>query len=466
MSDLMVSVAGIRGIIGDSFTPDVIVKYVTAFARYCKEGTIIVGRDTRPSGKQISDLVCSTLNMCGIDVVDVGIATTPTIEMGVIYHEAAGGIAITASHNPINWNALKFFGSDTLFLDESQGKELQEILESINIKEKENKISDFFVGHEKLGETTLDIDNNVKNFHIKKVLDIPYINKSDIRKKEFKVVLDCVNGAGSAIMPDILVALGCTVTKLSCDLSGIFTHGAEPLPENLTEISEFIKNGNYDLGMVVDPDSDRLALVSDAGVPLGEEYTLAMVTDLIMSKVKTDTGINVSTSMVIDDICARYGAKVFRTKVGEVNVSKRMIKEKCIVGGEGNGGIILPEVHPGRDAIVGAALILQYLMEKDDFISNIFADLPSFFIIKDKISIDGLDYDKLINTIIESETKNNATIDEIDGVKLIFDKDKNDKYWIQMRKSNTEPIARIFVEAISEERAKEILDSFRDRYKI
>ena len=466
MSDLMVSVAGIRGIIGDSFTPDIIVKYVTAFAKYCKEGTIVVGRDTRPSGKQVSDLVCSTLNMCGIDVVDIGIAATPTIEMGVIYHEAAGGIAITASHNPINWNALKFFGSDTLFLDEEQGKELQEILKDINDKEKQNKISDFYVEHNKLGKTTLDTEEHVKNFHIQKVLDIPYINKSNIRKREFKVVLDCVNGAGSAIMPDLLVALGCTVSKLSCDLSGIFTHGAEPLPENLAEISEFIKAGNYDIGMVVDPDSDRLALISDAGIPLGEEYTLAMVNDLIMSKVKTNTAVNVSTSMVIDEIAARYDSKVFRTKVGEVNVSKKMIAENCIVGGEGNGGIILPEVHPGRDAIVGAALVLQYLLEKDDFVSNIFADLPSFFIIKDKISIEGLDYDELIDDIVSKEKTNNAIIDKIDGVKLIFDSGEGNKHWIQMRKSNTEPIARIFVEATSEEIAKEILKDFKNRYEL
>jgi len=466
MSELMVSVAGIRGIIGDSFTPDIIVKYVTAFAKYCKEGTIIVGRDTRPSGKQVSDLVCSTLNMCGIDVVDVGIATTPTIEMGVIYHKAAGGIAITASHNPINWNALKFFGSDTLFLDEDQGKELQTILKDINDKEKQNEISDYYVEHDKLGITALDSDDCIKNFHIKKVLDIPYINKSAIRKKEFKVVLDCVNGAGSAIMPDLLVALGCTVSKLSCNFSGIFTHGAEPLPENLTEISEFMKKGNYDIGMVVDPDSDRLALVSDAGIPLGEEYTLAMVTDLIMSKAKTNTAVNVSTSMVIDEVAARYNAEVYRTKVGEVNVSKRMIRENCIIGGEGNGGIILPEVHPGRDAIVGAALILQYMLEKDDFVSNIFADLPSFYIIKDKISIDGLDYDKLVNDIISKEKLNNAVVDEIDGVKLIFDSGEGKKYWIQMRKSNTEPIARIFVEATNKEIAKSVLDDFKSKYDL
>lgn len=444
----MVSVAGIRGIIGDSLTPNVLMDYISAFSEFCGEGTIVVGRDSRPSGKQISDIVCATLNMCGHNVIDLGIATTPTVEMGVQLYQGCGGIAITASHNPAEWNALKFFNGDTLFLDQEQGIELQGILKSRIFK---------YVTHDKMGKTEFKSEE-VKKYHIQKVLDIPYINKSEIRKRNFKVAIDCVNGAGGVILPDILVDLGCSVTKINCEPTGIFPHGAEPLPENLGEICQVIKEGNYDVGMVVDPDSDRLALISDAGVPLGEEYTLAMIADLILSKEKSDFAVNVSTTRAMDDIATRYGVNIYRTKVGEINVTQKMLKENCIFGGEGNGGVILPQVHPGRDAIVGAALILQYLLEKDDFVTNIHATLPQYHILKDKTSIEGLDYDKVIAEILKEEDEN--SIDTIDGVKI-----NKEDYWVQLRKSNTEPIVRLFVEAETKEKAAEILEIYKAKIK-
>ncbi|MDA3839448.1 MAG: phosphoglucosamine mutase [Candidatus Delongbacteria bacterium] len=446
MSKLMASVAGVRGIVGDTFTPDVIVKYIAAFSKFCKPGKIIVGRDTRPSGKVISDIVCSVLNMCGRDVIDLDIATTPTVAMGIKLYEAAGGIAITASHNPSEWNALKFMNYDTLFLNEEQGAQLNIFLNQDNPK---------YVGFEEIGKTELIIEE-ARKYHIQQVLDIPYINKSDIRKKNFKVAIDCVNGAGSVILADLLIDLGCSVAKINCTPNGIFPHGAEPLPENLTEICEFIKDGNFDIGMVVDPDSDRLALISDAGVPLGEEYTLAMVADLLLEKINTDIVINVSTSRVVEDIATKNYKKTFRTKVGEINVSTEMLKRDCKIGGEGNGGIILPEIHPGRDALVGAGLILQYLYEKNDFVTNLFNKLPQYVIVKDKISVENIDFDERMEKILEDEDLKN--INDIDGIKI-----DHEDYWVQLRKSNTEPIVRIFAEAKTKEKADEIVKIYKDK---
>lgn len=449
MSKLMVSVAGIRGIIGEALTPDVLVNYLSAYSEFLgSKGTIIVGRDSRPSGEQITNIVCGVLNMCGHDVIELGIVSTPTVEMGIKYYNAIGGIAITASHNPTEWNALKLFNSDSLFLDNEQGKLLQDILEK--------KDRTPYCTHDKIGKLTIEHEL-ISNYHIKKVLDIPYIDKSAIRKRNFKVAVDCINGAGSNILPEILADLGCSITKINCTPNGIFSHGAEPIPENLTEISEVIANGNFDLGMVVDPDADRLALISEEGIPLGEEYTLAMITDFILSKVKSSVCVNVSTSRAIEDIAQKHGVEVFKTKVGEVNVAKKMIEQNSVIGGEGNGGVILPEVHPGRDSIVGAALILQYMVEKDLYISKLKNDLPQYFIIKDKINVADLNYDKAIKKILKQEKDSN--IDKTDGIKI----DQED-FWVQFRKSNTEPIVRIFVEAKTQEKALEVMEMYKERF--
>ena len=355
------------------------------------------------------------------------------------------GIAITASHNPLQWNALKFFGADTLFLNEEQGAKLQGFLDN----------ADEFVSFDKVGNTIFK-DQEVNRYHIKKVLDLPYLNKSAIRKRNFRVLLDCVNGAGGVILPDLLTDLGCSVTKINCEPTGLFAHGAEPLPENLVDTCEIIKNGKFDLGMVVDPDSDRLALISEEGKPLGEEYTLAMVIDLILSKEKSDDAVNVSTTKAIEDIAARYGAKVYRTKVGEINVSQKMLSAGCIIGGEGNGGVILPSIHPGRDAVIGAALILQYLLEKDQTISAIQADLPQYTIIKDKMSVAGINYEASLANILRDVDP--AAVDQTDGLKINFANS-----WIQLRKSNTEPIVRLFAEAATAEEAKAIIANYKTK---
>jgi phosphomannomutase len=445
MSKLMVSVAGIRGIVGDSLTPEVIMRYVSAYSRLLPPGKIAVGRDTRPSGKAISGLVCSVLNLCGRDVIDIGIATTPTVAMAVRFYNASGGIAITASHNPSEWNALKFMDGETLFLNEHQGEKLHYLLT-------ENRF--IYQTFDKLGGTVLEEDA-ARKYHIRKILDIPYINKSVIRKKNFKVVIDCVNGAGSVILPELLQDLGCTVTKINCETSGIFPHGAEPLPENLTEICSVIKKGNFDIGMVVDPDSDRLALISENGDTLGEEYTLAMAVDLVLSKSRSDIAVNVSTSLATEDVAARYNCRTFRTKVGEINVSSVMLEKGLLIGGEGNGGVIMPEVHPGRDALVGAAVILQYMAEKNKFVSEIFASLPAYHIVKDKVSVEGIDFDSKAKIIMESAPPEKT--DLTDGIKI-----NGEKNWVQLRKSNTEPIVRIFAEAVTKQEALSLVKKYKE----
>ncbi len=444
MSKLMVSVAGIRGIVGDSLTPDVIVRYISSLSRLLDKGKIVVGRDSRCSGKAISDLVCSVLNLCGRDVADIGIATTPTVAMAIKLYDAAGGVAITASHNPAEWNALKFMNGGTLFLNESEGEELHYILT-------ENRF--IYEPFDRTGSTAQEYEDP-KNYHIQKILDIPYIDKSEIRRKNFKVALDCVNGAGGIIFPALLQDLGCSVTRINCEPTGIFSHGAEPLPENLGEICETVRKGNFDIGMAVDPDSDRLALISESGVPLGEEYTLAMVTDLILSKRKSDIAVNVSTSRATEDVAKKYGAKTYRTKVGEINVSTLMLEKGLIIGGEGNGGVILPEVHPGRDALVGAALILQYLAEKNMFVSDIFAELPQYSIVKDKVSVAGIDFVEKSKKITDDVPP--ERIDFTDGIKI-----SGEDFWVQLRKSNTEPIVRIFAEANKKEKARELVEKYR-----
>lgn len=445
MSGLMVSVAGIRGIVGESFTPGVIVRYVSAYSRLLKEGPIVVGRDTRQSGEAVSNLVSSVLNMCGRDTIDIGIATTPTVAMAIELFEAAGGIAITASHNPSEWNALKFMDEKTLFLNEEQGEKLHYILTE------ERFLYETF---DRMGKLILD-DNEAKKYHIKRILDIPYIDKSGIRKRGFKVALDCVNGAGSVILPELLHDLGCSVTKINCEPNGIFPHGAEPLPENLTEICGIIKSGNFDIGMVVDPDSDRLALIDENGDPLGEEYTLAMAVDLILSKKQSDIAVNVSTSRATEDVASRYGAKTYRTKVGEINVSSVMIEKELVIGGEGNGGVILPEIHPGRDALIGAVLILQYLTDKDMFVSDIRKELPSYHIVKDKVSVAGINFEDKAQNIISSTSQED--LDLTDGIKI-----NGADFWVQLRKSNTEPIVRIFAEAKTIAKASELVKKYRE----
>ena len=437
-SGLMEGVAGVRGIVGEGLTPDVACKYAAAYGTMLGGGEVVVGMDGRPTGPMLFDAVAAGLRSVGCSVLDIGIALTPTIQIIIDRRGSQGGIAITASHNPQMWNALKFFSTSSLFLDEKEGAVLKEILKNNDIK---------YASWDRLGGKSAF--HEALDIHIKAVLDIPYLNLSAIRRRGFTVAVDCVNGAGSRIMPELLRELGCTVVKINCEPTGIFPREAEPLPENLTELCNLVKESKADLGVALDPDGDRLALVDENGLPIGEEYSLALAVAFVLPHKKGPVVTNVSTTRALDDIAARYDVPVFRTKVGEVHVAKRMAAEGAVVGGEGNGGVILPEVHLGRDAPVGVALVLQFLTEEEKSLSEIVARLPQYHIVKDKISIEGLDRVALFQSLQQQIQADK--VDTTDGLKFIFPDS-----WVQIRASNTEPIIRIFAEHKSKLSAEEI----------
>ncbi|MCJ7498450.1 MAG: phosphoglucosamine mutase [candidate division Zixibacteria bacterium] len=440
---LLKSISGIRGIVGVTFTTEEVLKYSSAFGNYCNGGRIVLGRDTRKSGEIFKGFALAGLFSTGCEVIDLGICPTPTVGMAIKRLKAKGGLMITASHNPVEWNGLKFFNAKGIFLDEKEGKKF------FSLAEKKIEYSDW----KKSGRVSSD--NSWIEKHIQRILGLSYIDKNKIKKKRFKVVLDCNNGAGARIAPLLLRKLGCQVIELNCGLSGEFVHSPEPVPENLALLCKKVKKTKADLGFALDPDADRLAIVSEKGVPLGEEYTLALCVDFVLSKKLSDVAVNNSTSMVIEDIAKKYGIKVFRSKVGEIYVVSLLKKIKGVIGGEGNGGVILPENHYGRDAQVGMALVLQYLAESGKKISQLKQSLPQYFIQKDKIKLSDNFEDKL-KKYLTKFSKNN--IDDLDGVKVLFENS-----WISIRKSNTEPIIRIMAEAtIREEIEKLVLEAKRE----
>lgn len=396
-----------------------------------------MGRDTRKSGEIFRGTVLSGLLSTGCEVIDLGICPTPTVGMAVKGLKAKGGIMITASHNPTEWNGLKFINYDGIFLDEKEGKKL------FSLAEKEMSYSDW----DSLGKVRLDQSWIEK--HIQRILNLSFINKNEIKKKKFKIVLDCNNGAGSRIAPFLLRELGCIVIELNCGLSGDFIHQPEPVPENLGLLCRKVKETKADLGFACDPDADRLAVVSDKGIPLGEEYTLALCVDFVLGKRISDVAVNVATSKAIEDIARKYGVKVFRSKVGEVYVVSLLKKVKGIIGGEGNGGVILPENHYGRDAQAGMVLILQYLAESDKKISQLKESLPQYYIQKDKMKLSG-DFDAKMRRYLRKFRQ--AKINNLDGVKVEFENS-----WINIRKSNTEPIIRVMAEAKSQKEAERLV---------
>jgi len=434
---LLKSISGIRGIAGENLTPDEVLKYSSVFGNYYKGGKVVLGRDTRKSGKIFKKSVLDGLFSAGCEVINLGICPTPTVGMAVKRLKAKGGIMLTASHNPAEWNGLKFFNSDGIFLDEKEGKKF------FSLAEKKIEYSD----RKRSGK--IHSDNSWVEKHIQRILWLSYIDKNKIKKKKFKVVLDCNNGAGSRIAPLLLRKLGCETIELNCGLSGDFVHPPEPVPENLTLLSRKVKETKADIGFALDPDADRLAIVSEKGVPLGEEYTLALCVDFVLSKRLSDVAINNSTSMVIEDIARKYGVKVFRSKVGEIYVVSLLKKIKGVIGGEGNGGVILPENHYGRDAQVGMALIVQYLTESGKKISQLKENLPQYYILKDKIKL-STDFEGKLKKYVKRFSK--AKINYTDGVKV-----KLENSWVNIRKSNTEPIIRIMAEAISQKEAKRLV---------
>ena len=442
--NLMTSVSGIRGIVGQSLTPETIIKYVSAFGQRSAGKKIVVGGDPRVSSHFIRPLILGTLQACGCDVIDVGIAPTPTIEIAVKTLQAAGAIAITASHNPIEWNGVKFIGPDGMFLPER---------EIFGLFREADKRKRAYASWDKLGN--IEQYNNAVEDHLALILNLPYLEIDKIRRKKFKIALDCVNGAGGTIIPLLLDRLGCEVVPLNIETTGIFAHNPEPVPQNLLDLAVAVKNHKTDLGIAVDPDVDRMAMISNEGNPLGEEYTLALAVKYLLSKKLGYVVVNLSTSRVIDEIAQYYNVLLFKTKVGEINVSQKMQEVEAVIGGEGNGGVILPEVHLGRDAATGVALVLQALTEFNGSISELKQSLPQYYILKDKESIKNIDSDRVIEHF--SEKYQNEQLDLTDGLRI----DRADS-WIHLRKSNTEPIIRLIVESRTPEISWRILQELKE----
>jgi phosphomannomutase len=434
---LIKSISGIRGTIGGSedqgLTPLDIVKYTTAYADTVITGDnkkIVVGRDARISGLMVNQLVCGTLMSKGIDVVDLDLSTTPTVEMAVVKEKAAGGIILTASHNPKQWNALKLLNSKGEFISEKMGNK---IIQKV-------KDSDFeFNGVDSLG--SYHLESGYIDWHIDEILKLSIVDTSIIRKKNFTVVVDAVNSTGGIAVPKLLKKLGvANVIEIFCEPTGKFPHNPEPLPEHLTDLSAEVVRNNADLGIIVDPDVDRLAFVNENGDVFGEEYTLVAVADYVLSQIKGNTVSNLSSTRALRDVTEKRGGIYHASAVGEVNVVKMMKKTSAVIGGEGNGGIILPELHYGRDALVGVALFLTHLARENRPMSHLKASYPNYIISKNKIQLTPeIDVDLILDRL--KEKYKNQPINTVDGVKIEFDTE-----WVHLRKSNTEPIIRIYAE--------------------
>ncbi len=436
---LIKSISGIRGTIGgksgDGLTPIDIVKFSTAYAGWIMQQgdktKIVVGRDARISGEMVSKIVCSTLQAMGLDVVDVGLSTTPTVEMAVVWENAAGGIIITASHNPAQWNALKLLNEHGEFLSEKDGKKIL----SLSVK-KDIQFADI----KKLGKYTTD--NTYIQKHIDAILAMPLVDVEAIAKRNFKIAIDCVNSTGGIAVPMLLQALGVKeVTKYFCEPTGLFPHNPEPLPENLTFISNEIAKGKFDLGIVVDPDVDRLCFVNEDGSMFGEEYTLVAVADYILKHKPGNTVSNLSSTRALRDVTEKAGGKHYASAVGEVNVVEAMKANQAVIGGEGNGGVIIPELHYGRDALAGIALFLTHLAKFGKNISMLRMKYPNYHISKNKVELTPeTDMTQVLSAIIDKYKK--QPMNTVDGVKIEFDKE-----WVHLRQSNTEPIIRIYSES-------------------
>ncbi len=440
MSTLMVSVSGIRGLVGDGLDPNTIVKYASAYADFCGAGKIIVGSDGRISGEMVKHTLIGTLISKGNDVIDIGICPTPTVLYNVTKLGAVGGIQISASHNPNEWNALKLLNSEGEFMTPDENKMMLSKLESAS---KEYK------PWNELGKLT-EYSEGLKN-HTEEVLKL--VDVELIKSKKFKVVLDCVNGAGSHVMPNFLKRLGCEIIELNCEKSGIFPRLPEPIPENLTETMQAVKVHKADLAIVVDPDVDRLVLITDKGEPFIEENTITLAAKHILSKTKGSVVVNLSTTRSVDDIAKDNGCKVFRSPVGEANVVKLMKEVKAVIGGEGSGGVIYPELHYGRDALVGTVLTLEHLSEINKKLSQIKEELPQYVIAKKKIELGNVEPDAVIEKLNKKYFDQNINTD--DGLRIDFE-----DHWVHFRKSNTEPIIRCITEARTEAEANQFINKY------
>lgn len=446
---LIKSISGIRGTIGgkpgDTLNPLDIVKFTSAYATFIrrsgksKSNTIVVGRDGRISGDMVRNIVCGTLMGIGYDVVNIGMATTPTTELAVAMEQAAGGIIITASHNPRQWNALKLLNEKGEFLTAADGEEVLAIAEREDFE---------YASVDNLGKYTED--NSFNQRHIDSVLNLKLVDREAIKNAHFKVLVDAVNSVGGIIMPQFLDALGVEYKVLNGEPTGDFAHNPEPLAKNLGEIMGEMAKGGYDLGIVVDPDVDRLVFISENGEMFGEEYTLVSVADYVLSKTPGNTVSNLSSTRALRDVTERHGGKYTAAAVGEVNVTTQMKNVNAVIGGEGNGGVIYPESHYGRDALVGVALFLSHLAHKGCTASELKASYPEYFMAKNRIDLTPTaDIDAILAKV--KEVYSNEEIIDIDGVKINFVNS-----WVHLRKSNTEPIIRVYSEASTLKEAEEL----------
>ena len=442
MATLMVSVSGIRGIVGDGLDPKVIVKYASAYAEFCGKGKIIIGSDGRITGEMVKNVLVGTLLAKGNDVVDIGICPTPTVLYNVNKLKAVGGIAISASHNPNEWNALKLLNNKGEFLTLEENKKMLSLLDEADTNFKEWDQLGYFKKY----------DEGLTN-HMNDVLNMKYIDKEAIRKRRFKVLLDCVNGAGAYIMPRFLAELGCDVVEMHCDKTGIFPRKPEPIPENLVDTMKAAKDNEVDIGIVVDPDVDRLVLLTNEGEPFVEENTIVQAVKFILSKEPGNVVVNLSTTRGVEDVAHQFSSKVFRTPVGEANVVEGMKANNAVIGGEGSGGVIYPALQYGRDALVGTAITLQHLLEFGGTSAELKNSLPKYSVVKNKIIVGEMNPEDVLEKLTQKYADSVHNSD--DGLRVDFD-----DHWFHLRKSNTEPIIRCIVESTTEEKAKKYSDEY------
>jgi phosphomannomutase len=438
----MVSVSGIRGRVGAGLTPEVVTTYASAFGAWAMAADstrpVVVGRDSRVSGPMFHRCVISALQSVGARVIDLGLTTTPTCQLAVEHHHAGGGLMISASHNPIEWNALKCVGPTGLFLDATEGEAFRSLVGQPFARATWDRIG------------VVDADDEAPMRHIDAVLALPMIDVERIRTRQLHVALDCCRGAGAVIMPALLDRLGCKVTVINLEPDGRFPRPPEPVAENLGELAALVAKSGADVGFAVDPDVDRLAIVDERGHPIGEDYTLALAARVVLEKRPGTVVTNLSTSRIVDDFAIRAGGRVIRAPVGEVNVAVRMRDERAVVGGEGNGGVILPDLHLGRDAPLAAALVLQLLAGGKQMLSQIVSQYPRYAIVKDKLDRPPVPLDAVYDAL--RLTFSDAQVDVQDGLRLAWDDS-----WVHIRPSGTEPIVRVIAEAPSEEAARALV---------
>ena len=448
---LIATISGIRGVFGDGLDPAVLAKYAGAFGLWLRQQqasgkpSVVVGRDGRVTGALCEQIVAATLQAAGCDVIRAGMATTPTIAMGVEKAEADGAVILSASHNPAEWNALKLLNGEGEFLDPEQAQQVLDLADAA---------TPYTVSYDRIGASR---EEDFLPYHIERVLALDYVDAEQIRERGFKVVVDGINSVGALAMPKLLEALGVTsVTVLNAEPNGLFAHNPEPLPAHLTGIMDEVEKTGADVGLVVDPDADRLAFVEDGGRFFGEELTQVVAADFLLAKRPGPVATNLSSSRALDDVAAKHGQAVHRSPVGEIHVVKAMQASGAVIGGEGNGGVILPDLHYGRDALAGTALLLQHMAETGKKLSEIREGLPRYEITKHKLALDGLgaDADDLLQKMAERYA--GEKISTVDGVKIDFDEG-----WVHLRKSNTEPIVRIYTEAATADEANRLAERFK-----